>query len=102
LHKRFNVIYLYNKLMDKKRENVLFPLGFNSLPITALAYNLRIKTEIKNDVEQKLAEMKAQLESDFNSKLEIIRKDFQDQMAELREKIRKHDDDWENVEEEKK
>lgn len=86
--------------MDKKRENVLFPLGFNSLPITALAYNMRFRTE----VDQKLAEMKTQLESEFNTKLEKIESElkikiYNEIYEKLSEEIRRHDG-WEKVDQE--
>lgn len=103
--------------MDKKRENILFPLGFNSLPITAFAYNMRLKTEVKDEVDRKLDDLKKQLETDFNTKLEKLKQELTDQIkrdleTDLRSKIykevcekvlediRRHDGGWERVDSE--
>lgn len=83
--------------MDKKRD-ILFPIGFNSLPMAAIAYNMRLKTEVNEEVDKKLAEMRLQLESDFNIKLEKMRKDLQSELRkEILEEIRRHDSGWEKV-----
>ena len=76
--------------MDKKRENILFP----SLPMAAIAYNIHFKMEM----DEKLAELKLHLESDFNIKLEKMRKDLQSELRkEILEEIRRHDSGWEKV-----
>lgn len=84
--------------MDKKQENILFPLGFNSLSITTMAY-MRLKTEMKEDFERRLVEFKKEMESEMREK---ISKDIYNEVYEkLLEKMRRHDDGWEKIETEK-
>jgi hypothetical protein len=98
--------------MEQKRENILFPLGFNSLSITTMAYTMRLKTEIREDVDKKLVEFKKNLECELREKIESelrekieselrekLSKDIYNEVYEkLLEKFRRHDDGWEQVE----
>ena len=86
--------------MEKKRENILFPLGFNSLSVTAIAYNMRLKNEINEELDKKLAEMRKELESEYQEKLEKMRKEiYNDLYEQITEKLRHHDDGWESIDE---
>lgn len=88
--------------MDKKRETILFPLGFNNLPVTAIAYNIRLKNEIREEFEQKLAELKKEQETRETELREKLTKEIYNELYEkLSEKFRR-DDIWEHVETESK
>jgi len=103
--------------MEKKRENILFPLGFNGLSITTMAYSMHLKAEIKEDFDQKLKQLESDLREKITEELESkleekIRQELESKLREnikdiynelyekLSEKIRR-DDGWENVETEK-
>ena len=85
--------------MEKKRENVLFPLGFNGMSITTMAYTMRLKAEIQEDFEKKLKEMEIQLRKEFEQKLTEMQTEIKQKVYnELTEKIRRTDEGWETIE----
>ena len=85
--------------MEKKRENILFPLGFNSMSITTLAYTMRLKAEMREEFEKKLKELETSIREEFEQKLKDIQTEMREKTYnELAEKVRRTDDGWETIE----
>jgi len=72
-------------------KNVLFPLGLSSLPITEFAYDMRVKAEVRDEIDKKINDLKKQLEIDLKQELtEQIKKELTEQIKkELTEQIKK-------------
>ena len=73
--------------MEKKREDILLPLGFNATPITSLAYGMKLKDETKKELEAVLEKHKKETET----MLENFRTTL---LQEIREELKKHDTGW--------
>jgi hypothetical protein len=77
--------------MEKKRDDILLPLGFNAMSITSLAYSMKLKEEIKKE-----------MEDTFRTALEEHRKDTEKLLSEfkttllgeIREELKRHDTGW--------
>jgi hypothetical protein len=84
--------------MEKKRENILFPLGFNSMSITAMAYTMRLKAEMREEFEKKLKDLETNMREEFEQKLKDLQTEIREKTHnELAEKFRRTDD-WETIE----
>jgi len=97
-------------------KNVLFPLGLSSLPITEFAYDMRVKAEVRDEIDKKINDLKKQLEIDLKQELtEQIKKELTEQIKKelendlkvkiynevyekILEDIRRHDSGWEKLE----
>jgi hypothetical protein len=77
--------------MEKKRDDILLPLGFNAMSIAGLAYSMKIKEEIKKEIEDTLREI---LE-DHRKNTEKMLLEFRTSLlGEIRDELKRHDTGW--------
>jgi hypothetical protein len=73
--------------MSNEKENLKFPIGFNSMSLTTIAYNIQLKEQIKKELYE---DIKKELYEDIKKELyEDIKKELHLKLYnELYEKIK--------------
>ena len=77
--------------MDKKRENIYFPLSFSNISVATIAYNsMNIKNDIQSELEKKCNSLHKDLREQLRNELrEQLRNELREQLRnELREDLR--------------
>ena len=54
--------------MSNEKENLKFPIGFNSMSLTTMAYNIQLKEQIKKELYE---DIKKELYEDIKKELHI-------------------------------